>query len=230
MDSDRIPTEPTTDAVPPDVTSLTPGPSQVTTSSADGRGRRSRITGAVVGIALVVTFSAGIGVGGLVASAASGASAATPDPASNPGASAATEFGLIREAWDTIHENYVGRDELDDRALIYGAIDGLTQAVGDTGHTDFMTPEERAERNESLSGSYVGIGVRIDATEDGLPRVVDVFAESPAEKAGLQAGDVIVKVDDHVTTGATIDEVATWVRGEAGTTVSVVVRADGTGP
>ena len=229
MDSDRIPTVPTTDAVPPGVTSLTPGPSQVTASPAAGRGRRSGISGAVVGIALVVTFSAGIGVGGLVASAAGGASASTPDPAS-PGASAATDFGLIREAWDTIHQNYVGRDELDDRALIYGAIDGMTQAVGDTGHTDFMTPEQRAERNESLSGSYVGIGVRIDATDEGLPRVVDVFAESPAEKAGLQPGDVIVKVDDHVTTDATIDEVATWVRGEAGTTVTVVVRADGTGP
>ena len=230
MDPDRIPTEPTTDAVPPDVTSLTPGPSQATTSPAAGRGRRSGVSGAVVGIALVVTFSAGIGVGGLVASAASGASASTPDPASSPGASAATEFGLIREAWDTIHQNFVGRDTLDDRALIYGAIDGMTQAVGDTGHTDFMTPEERAERSESLSGSYVGIGVRIDSTEDGLPRVVDVFAESPAEKAGIQPGDVIVKVDDHDTTGATIDEVATWVRGEAGTTVTVVVRAEGTGP
>ena len=55
-----------------------------------------------------------------------------------------TEFGVIQEAWDTIHREYVGRDELDDQELIWGAIDGLTQAVGDTGHTDFMTPEERA--------------------------------------------------------------------------------------
>ena len=60
-------------------------------------------------------------------------------------------------------------DELDDRELIHGAIEGMTQAVGDTGHTDFMTPEEREARNDALSGSYVGIGVRIDLTEDGLP-------------------------------------------------------------
>ena len=71
--------------------------------------------------------------------------ACTPNPASCPGP---TEFGLIKEAWDTIHTQYVGKDTLDDRALIYGAIDGLTQAVGDTGHTDFMTPEERAARND----------------------------------------------------------------------------------
>ena len=71
--------------------------------------------------------------------------------------------------------------------LIYGAIEGMTQAVGDTGHTDFMTPEEREQRNDALSGSYVGIGVRIDETEDGLPRIVSVFKGSPAETAGLQA-------------------------------------------
>src|SRR5262245_21737714 len=174
MDTDRIPTIPTTDPPSPDVTSLTPGPSQTTGSSAGGRRRRTGILGAVVGLALVATFSAGIGVGGLLVAATSGTSATAQDPA-NP---APTEFGLIREAWDTIHREYVGRDELDDRELIYGAIDGMTQAVGDTGHTDFMTPEERQQRNESLSGSYVGIGVRIDPTEDGLPKIVGVFKDS----------------------------------------------------
>jgi carboxyl-terminal processing protease len=230
MDPDRIPNGTTSDAEPPDVTSLTPGPSQATASPATVRRRRSGVTGAVVGIALVATFSAGIGVGGMVVSATSGSPSSTPDPASSPGASATTEFELIREAWDTLHREYVGRDELVERDLIYGAIDGMTQAVGDTGHTDFMTPEERAERSQNLSGSYVGIGVRIDVTESGLPRIVDVFADSPAEAAGLLPGDVIIEVDGRSTTDATVDDVATWVRGEAGTTVAVTVRADGTGP
>ncbi len=227
MDLDRTPTEPTTDNEPPDVTSLTPGPSQAPTSPAAGRGRRSWISGAVVGLALVATFSAGIGVGGAVSTNAGGSPSASPNPASS---TSPTEFGLIQEAWDTIHDRYVGRDELDDRELIWGAIDGMTQAVGDTGHTDFMTPEERAERNESLAGTYVGIGVRIDTTEDGLPRVEAVFPDSPAERAGLQDGDVIVEVDGRSTLDKTVDEVATWVRGEDGTTVKVTVRADGTGP
>jgi carboxyl-terminal processing protease len=227
MDTDRIPTEPTTDHVPPDVTSLTPGPSQAPTSPAAGHGRRAGVIVAVVGIALVATFSAGIGVGSLLVAAASGPTATTPDPAAP---AAPTEFGVIKEAWDTIHREYVGRDELDDQELIWGAIDGMTQAVGDTGHTDFMTPEERAQRNQSLSGSYVGIGVRIDPTEAGLPRIVGVFKDSPAEAAGLAIDDVIVAVDGESTTDKTIDEVATLVRGEAGTTVAVTVRADGTGP
>lgn len=227
MDLDRTPTEPTTDNEPPDVTSLTPGPSQAPTSPAAGRGRRSWISGAVVGLALVATFSAGIGVGGAVVTNGGGSPSASPNPASS---TSPTEFGLIQEAWDTIHDRYVGRDELDDRELIWGAIDGMTQAVGDTGHTDFMTPEERADRNESLAGTYVGIGVRIDNTDDGLPRVEAVFPDSPAEAAGLLAGDVIVEVDGQSTLDKTVDEVATWVRGEDGTTVKVTVRADGTGP
>jgi carboxyl-terminal processing protease len=222
MDTDRNPTQPTSDPEPPGATSLTPGPSQAPVSSAAGRGRRTAAIGAVVGLALVVTFTAGIGVGRLVGS--------TGAAAPNPGASGTTDFGLIREAWDTIHQQFVGRDELDDRALIYGAIEGMTDAVGDTGHTDFMTPEERKQRNESLSGSYVGIGVRIELDDSGLPRIDGVFEGSPAEAAGLVVGDVIVAVDGRPTDGATMDEVAGWVRGEAGTTVEVTVRAGTTGP
>jgi carboxyl-terminal processing protease len=222
MDTDRNPTQPTPDPEPPGATSLTPGPSQAPVSSAAGRGRRTAAIGAVVGLALVVTFTAGIGVGRLVGST----SAAAP----NPGAAGTTDFGLIREAWDTLHQQFVGRDELDDRALIYGAIEGMTDAVGDTGHTDFMTPEERKQRNESLSGSYVGIGVRIEPDDSGLPRIDGVFEGSPAEAAGLVVGDVIVAVDGRSTDGVTMDEVAGWVRGEAGTTVEVTVRPGTTGP
>lgn len=228
MDTDRIPTEPTIDQEPPSATSLASGPSQVPTSPAAGRGSRMALIGGVVALALVVTFSAGIGVGRLIVpSGAFGVS--IPNPASSPGALAPTEFGLIKEAWDTLHEKYVSRAELDDRALIYGAIEGLTEAVGDTGHTDFMTPEERRARNASLSESYVGIGVRIAPDDDGLPRVVDVFDGSPAEAGGLEPDDVIIKIDGKAIAGKSIDEVAAWVRGEAGTSVELTIRrgADG---
>jgi carboxyl-terminal processing protease len=226
MDTDRNPTQPTTDPEPPGATSLTPGPSQAPVSSAAGRGGRTALIGAVVGLALVVTFTAGIGVGRLVAPVD-----ATGGAAPNPGSSASTtQFSLIREAWDTLHQQYVGRDMLDDRELIYGAIEGMTDAVGDTGHTDFMTPEEREARSESLSGSYVGIGVRIEQDDAGLPRISGVFEGSPAEGAGLATGDVIVAVDGKSTEGATMDDVAGWVRGEAGTSVDVTVRPAAGGP
>lgn len=182
------------------------------------------LVGAVVALALVATFSAGIGVGRLSSSPSGASDGSAPSPASSPGASGPTTFGLIREAWDTIHQQYVDRSNLDDRALIYGAINGMTQAVGDTGHTDFMTPEERKARDAALSGSFVGIGVRIDQDTAGLPRIVEVFKGSPAEKAGLVADDLIIAVDGKTTTGHTIDDVAGWVRGAAGTSVTLTIR------
>ena len=170
--------------------------------------------------ALIAVFTVGVGLGRVSPLVASG------DPA-GPTSSAATsaEFDLIRQAWDTLHAKYVARSELDDRALAYGAIDGLTQAVGDTGHTSFLTPEERKARAAELSGSYVGIGIRIDAAEDGRPLVVGVFKDSPAEKAGVLTGDIIESVDGNSTTGHDLDEVAGWVRGEAGSSVDLTVQA-----
>jgi carboxyl-terminal processing protease len=222
-DPERIPTFPTTDAEPPAATSVASGPSQVPTSPAGGRGRRSWGRRAVVGLVLVVTFTIGIGVGQVAPSVLGVAGTAAPSPSSS-------ELGVFKEAWDALHTNYVGRADLDDKALIYGAINGLTDAVGDTGHTSFMTPEERAARADALSGSYVGIGVRVDATEDGLPKVISVFPNSPAERAGIKAGDVIVSVDGTKSDGRDLDVVAGEIRGKAGTSVTVVVKANGTGP
>lgn len=226
MDHDPIPTEPTTDAEPPVATPVAPGPSLASTSTAAGRGHGSKVRGAVIVLVLIATFGVGIGVGNLALPAMGGAGSPTPDPAAT---STTTDFGLIRDAWDILHTKYVGADELDDTDLVYGAIDGMTRAVGDTGHTSFMTPEQRAERSNDLSGKYVGIGVRIDTADDGLPLVVGVFKDSPAEGAGVEIGDEIVAVDGRQTAGSTIDEIVDWVRGEAGTTVGLTVRtgADG---
>jgi carboxyl-terminal processing protease len=225
MDPDTIPTEPTTDIEPP-ATAVVTGPSLASMSPAAGRGRGSMIHRAAIGLALVLTFSVGIGVGLLAVPALGTVGTTTPSPTAS---AAATDFGLIREAWDVLHSKYVGADELNDTELIYGAINGMTEAVGDTGHTSFLTPEERASRANDLSGQYVGIGVRIDTAEDGLPLIIGVFPDSPAEKGGLAVGDEIVAVDGKPTTGHTIDDVVTWVRGEAGSSVVVTVRpgADG---
>jgi carboxyl-terminal processing protease len=186
-------------------------------------------------VALVLTFVAGVGVGRLDEPAA-GPVAATPPvanasespaPASTPtgSASADDELALIREAWDAIHRNYVDAADLDDRELAYGAIDGLADAVGDTGHTEFMTPEDRAAQTSALSGSYVGIGAQVDVTADGLPLIVGVFRGSPADGVGLHAGDVVLEVDGRPTRDEDIDKVISWIRGEAGTDVVLLVRA-----
>ena len=88
-----------------------------------------------------------------------------------------------------------------------------------------MTPEEREARNGALSGSYVGIGAEMDTTEDELPLIVGVFRDSPAEKAGLHASDIILSVDDHPTAGESLDTVIDWIRGEVGTSVVLTVQS-----
>ena len=221
LDPDLIPIEPTTDPAPAATTPVVSGPSRAWGSPAAGRGRGATVRRSAIGLALALTFSVGIGVGRLASPVLDDASGTTPGPT---GAAANDAFGLISEAWGILHQDYVGADELDDKSLAYGAIEGMTEAVGDTGHTSFLTPVERAARAEELSGSYAGIGVRIDAAEDGRPLIVGVFRGSPAEGAKLQTGDIIVSVDGKATAGHDLDEVAGWIRGEAGSTVTLTVQ------
>jgi carboxyl-terminal processing protease len=220
MDPDPISTEPTIVSRPPDATPVANGPSQAWGTPAAGRRSGPAIRRVAIALALALTFSVGIGVGRFLPPALGGGDGTTPGPTGGSGEA----FDLIGQAWQILHQDYVGADELDDKALAYGAINGLTDAIGDTGHTSFLTPQERADRAEELSGSYVGIGVRIDAAEDGRPLVVGVFADSPAEVAGLEPGDLIVAVDGTATDAHDLDEVAGWIRGEAGSTVTITVR------
>jgi carboxyl-terminal processing protease len=187
--------------------------------------QRSRGLGrpAILATAFIVTFAVGVGIGRVEIPASD---AASPQASFKPG----DELALIEQAWDTLHQKYVAADELNDRDLAYGAIDGMTEAVGDTGHTEFMTPEERKARNDALQGSYVGIGAEVDTAPEGLPMIVGVFRGSPAEKAGLHAGDVVLTVDGRTTVGQTLDTTVGWVRGERGTTVVLTVRNGTDGP
>ena len=145
IDPDPIPTEPTTEPRPPDANLFANGPSQAWGSPAAGRGRGPASGRLVTGLALALTFSVGIGVGLIAAPVLGDVDGTTPGPADG---AAGDAFALIGEAWEILHQDYVGADELDDTSLAYGAIEGLADAVGDTGHTSFLTPEEREERSE----------------------------------------------------------------------------------
>ena len=186
----------------------------------------------------ILVFLLGVGIGrlgggsaslpspGPVATASPGASP-TPAPTTAPGTPTA-DFSLAQEAWDILYREYVDRGSLDPVTLERGAVRGLVEAVGDTGHTLYLTPEELLQRNESLSGEFVGIGVVVDE-RDGSIEVLRVLPGSPAERGGISAGDRIVAVDGETTLGRTVDEVAGDIRGTEGTEVRVTLRApDGT--
>jgi len=217
----------------PVATEPVPAVDETTASGSRRRGPADLLRPAVLVGAIAIVFAAGFGLGrlGPVAVAAPGAVAASPSAVATPDPSTdEDDLALIREAWEAIQEHYVEADELDERELAYAAIDGLTEAVGDTGHTGFMTPEERATRNSALSGSYVGIGAQVDASDDGLPMIVGVFRGSPADEAGLRSGDVVVAVDGEPTAGEDLDDVVERVRGEVGTAVVLTIRPGGDGP
>ncbi|MGI8928878.1 MAG: S41 family peptidase [Candidatus Limnocylindrales bacterium] len=162
----------------------------------------------------------------------------TPAPGSTPGVSigplpsapadAPANFGLFWEAVKVIRDNFVGRDELSDEQITYGAIRGLVDALGDTGHSIFLTPEAvRAER-ESLGGTVVGIGVLLGERDDRVV-VVSVISGGPADRAGIRTGDAILDVNGESVSGLAPEEVAPKVRGEAGSTVAVTVERPATG-
>jgi carboxyl-terminal processing protease len=157
-----------------------------------------------------------------------GGQAANANPAGNPDpSSGASKLALIQQAWNLLHTQYVGRADLDDMKLAYGAIEGMTNAVGDTGHTSFETPEDLAQEKASLSGSYVGIGALVDVV-DGVPTIEGVFPNSPAVEQGLKEGDQIIAVDGTPTSGLSVDDVTAHVRGPAGTKVTLTIHSKGT--
>jgi carboxyl-terminal processing protease len=132
------------------------------------------------------------------------------------------EFDVFWQAWNIVHRHFVDQDTLDTAQLTYGAIRGMITALGDEGHTAFLTPEEVARHQTDVSGVYSGIGARI-GVEDGLPVIVAPFDGSPAEAAGVKAGDIIIEVDDEDVTSWPLNDIVENIRGEEGTHVELTV-------
>jgi carboxyl-terminal processing protease len=171
------------------------------------------------GLAALPLLAVALFIGGVAADRA-GHVPGAPAAATNP------ELALIGEAWQTLHRQYVDASHLDDRQLAYGAIEGMTQAVGDPGHTTFLTPDELARTEEALSGNLVGIGIEID-TSDGTVVVRDLIPGSPAAASSLRPGDRVVAVDGTPAKGRPIDAVISEIRGPAGSVVTLTVERAG---
>jgi carboxyl-terminal processing protease len=135
-------------------------------------------------------------------------------------------LALYAEALDTVRKNYVDQKDIDPRKETYGAIEGMLETLGDGGHTRFLTPAERKQNDQSLSGTYVGIGVQLE-TKNGEVVVAAPIDGSPAEKAGISSDDVLVAVDGKSVRGDEVSEVVEKVKGPEGTSVELTVRHDG---
>ncbi|MGQ9532067.1 MAG: S41 family peptidase [Desulfotomaculales bacterium] len=130
---------------------------------------------------------------------------------------------VLEEILEHVHREHVRQPAVD--KLVEGAIRGMLETLEDP-YTQYFSPEEAARFVETLENSYVGVGIRLEPG-DGYPVVGEVFPDSPAQKAGVRKGDVIVGVDGQDVAGMPLGEVVTRIRGPEGTKVTLTLRRDG---
>jgi carboxyl-terminal processing protease len=132
---------------------------------------------------------------------------------------------LIQQAWGIIDQNYVDRKAVNYKQMSYDAIKNMLTDLGDTGHTRFLTPQDVLAEQQSLNGTFAGIGVYIHQdtkTKDII--ITSTIPGAPAEKSGLQHGDVIIGVNGKNVVGMDFNAVQPLIEGPIGSTVTLTVR------
>jgi len=135
------------------------------------------------------------------------------------------DFSLFWDTWNSLHAKYVDEKKLDTKKLLYGAIQGMVNSIGDP-YTVFFEPPESKKFQEEISGSFGGVGIEIGKRE-GVLTVIAPIKDTPAYKAGLKAGDKILRVDNASTADLSIEEVVNLIRGKRGTSVVLTISSNG---
>jgi carboxyl-terminal processing protease len=196
------------------------------------------LLGVFIGVLLLAgSFSGGLVVGWLLPERAS-AEAAQPTPGNttaqsgavaDAGSSANTPADLEElfkpfwETWNIVQDQYVDQP-VDEETMMRGAIDGMLESLGDP-HTSYMDPDQYKQANMPMDGEYEGIGAWVDTTGDYV-KIVSPMPDSPAEKAGLKANDIIVKVNGEDMTGIDGNLVLREILGPAGTDVTLSIQRE----
>ncbi len=136
---------------------------------------------------------------------------------------------LVNQAYQIIQQNYVDRSAVNQTQLEYGAISGMVDSLGDTGHSRFLTPQMVQEENNFTQGSFDGIGAEVSMNANGQVVIVAPIDGSPAQAAGVKPGDIILKVDGQDMTGMSLSDVVSKVLGPAGTQVTLTLQDPKTG-
>jgi len=132
------------------------------------------------------------------------------------------ELQAFTEAMARIKANYV--EDVDDKKLLEGAIAGMMATLDP--HSSFLTGESLQQLNESAQGVYTGVGIEVLPIEDEF-RVISAIDDTPAQKAGVKSGDIILKVGNEFTKGWKFEQLIKKLRGEPGTIVAVQLAREG---
>lgn len=178
--------------------------------------------GVLVGVIAAAVVGAGIWGVGSVLHILTGKSSYTTEQVSEAD---------VQDKLDTlntlIEEYYLYENEVDQEALIEGIYSGYASALGDP-YTEYYDEEETKTLFESTSGEFSGVGATLTQdVQSGEITIVNVYEDSPAEKAGLKSGDILYGVDEKNASGETLDTVVSWIKGEKGTDVALHVYRDG---
>jgi carboxyl-terminal processing protease len=136
------------------------------------------------------------------------------------------DFKLFWDTWNLVSEEYVDKKAIDPQKMFYGAIQGMVAAIGDP-YTVFLPPAQQKATAEELGGSFEGVGMQLGFNKDKRLVVQAPLKDTPAFKAGVQAGDIIVKIGDKDASSLSIPDAVNMIRGQKGTEVSLELYHEG---
>jgi len=131
------------------------------------------------------------------------------------------DFSLFWQTWDLLQEKYVDKTKLNTQEMIYGAISGMVNSLEDP-YTVFFKPDETKRFIDDVKGTFEGVGMEVGIRE-GQVQVIAPLEGTPAQKAGLRAGDKIIMIDGKPTADLTVEEVINLIRGQRGTAVTLTI-------
>ncbi len=164
--------------------------------------------GALLGIGLALQF----GPPAVDANAQSGRS----------NASLYRDLELFGDVTDLVRAHYV--EEVDNAELIEAAIDGMLTSLDP--HSSYLSPQDAVEMREQTRGQFGGLGIEV-TMENGFVKVIAPIEDTPAQRAGMQAGDFITHLDGEPILGMTLSDAVERMRGEVNTTISLTVVREG---
>lgn len=138
------------------------------------------------------------------------------------------DMSLFWTVWHTLDQRFAAPTttlQATDEEHLWGAIEGLVDSYGDP-YTVFMPPEDTQLFESDVSGEFSGVGMEV-GMQDGVLTVIAPLPDTPAEKAGVLSGDVIVRIEDESTDRMSVDEAVLKIRGEKGTEVHLTIFRDG---